>query len=109
MVEIVVQRADPDSDPVVMVAGEVDLSTAPRLRQTILDLLAEEPPQGVRVDLAEVPLLDSTGVFVLVDTYKRAKGRGVGLTVEHPQQIVRRVLEICGLLELLTEGDHRTP
>lgn len=105
MVEIVVQRADPDSDPVVMVAGEVDLSTAPRLRQTILDLLAEEPPQGVRVDLAEVPLLDSTGVFVLVDTYKRAKGRGVGLTVERPQQIVRRVLEICGLLEILTEGN----
>lgn len=105
MVEIVVQRADPDSDPVVMVAGEVDLSNAPRLRQTILDLLAEEPPQGVRVDLAEVPLLDSTGVFVLVDTYKRARNRGVGLTVEHPQQIVRRVLEICGLLELLTQPD----
>jgi anti-anti-sigma factor len=105
MVEIVVQRADPDSDPVVVVAGEVDLSTAPRLRQAILDLLAEEPPQGVRVDLAEVPLLDSTGVFVLVDTYKRAKGRGVGLTVERPQQIVRRVLEICGLLEILTQGD----
>lgn len=105
MVDIVVQRADPDAEPVVMVTGEVDLSTAPRLRQTILDLLAEEPPQGVRVDLAEVPLLDSTGVFVLVDTYKRAKNRGVGLTVEHPQQIVRRVLEICGLLEILTEGN----
>ena len=105
MVEIVVQRANPDSDAVVMVTGEVDLSTAPRLRQTILDLLAEDPPQGVRVDLAEVPLLDSTGVFVLVDTYKRAKGRGVGLTVERPQQIVRRVLEICGLLEILTQGD----
>lgn len=103
--DIVVQRADPDAEPVVMVTGEVDLSTAPRLRQTILDLLAEEPPQGVRVDLAEVPLLDSTGVFVLVDTYKRAKNRGVGLTVEHPQQIVRRVLEICGLLEILTEGN----
>ncbi|MGH3992335.1 MAG: STAS domain-containing protein [Pseudonocardiaceae bacterium] len=102
--EIVVQRADPDSDSVVVVAGEVDLSTAPRLRQTILDLLAEEPPQGVRVDLSEVRLLDSTGIFVLVDTYQRAKGRGVGLTIEHPPQIVRRVLEICGLFDLLTEG-----
>ena len=105
MVEIVVHRPGPESDAVVRVAGEVDLSTAPRLRQTILDLLAEEPPQGVRVDLTDVPLLDSTGVFVLVDTYKRAKGRGVGLTVEHPQQIVRRVLEICGLLDLLTRGE----
>ncbi len=102
--DIVVQRGDPDSDPVVVVAGEVDLSTAPRLHQAIFDLLAEEPPQRVRVDLAAVPLLDSTGVFVLVDGYKRAKGRGVGLTVEHPQQIVRRVLEICGLLEILTRG-----
>lgn len=103
--EIAVQRADPDSESVVVVAGEVDLSTSPRLRQTILDLLAEEPPQGVRVDLSEVRLLDSTGIFVLVDTYERAKGRGVTLIVEQPQQTVRRVLEICGLLELLTKGE----
>ncbi|MGH3916669.1 MAG: STAS domain-containing protein [Pseudonocardiaceae bacterium] len=102
MVEIVVQRTDPDSDPVVVVAGEVDLLTAPRLRQTILDLLAEEPPRGVRIDLAEVGLLDSTGVFVLIDTYKRAQIRGVTLIVERPQRIVRRVLEICGLLDILT-------
>ncbi|MGH3933111.1 MAG: STAS domain-containing protein, partial [Pseudonocardiaceae bacterium] len=66
--EIVVQRAAPDSDPVVVVVGEVDLATAPQLRQAILDLLAEEPPREIRVDLAEVSLLDSTGVFVLIDT-----------------------------------------
>lgn len=100
--EIVVQRTTPDSNPVVVVAGEVDLATAPRLRQTILDLLAEDPPREIRVDLTEVSLLDSTGVFVLIDTYKRAKTRGVSLSVEHPQQIVRRVLEICGLLDILT-------
>ncbi|MGH3938145.1 MAG: STAS domain-containing protein, partial [Pseudonocardiaceae bacterium] len=77
--------------------------TAPRLRQAILDLLAEDPPREIRVDLAEVSLLDSTGVAVLIDTYKRAKTRGVTLTVEHPQPIVHRVLEICGLLEILTQ------
>lgn len=89
----------------MVVTGEVDLATSPRLHQTILDLLAEEPPQGVRVDLSEVQLLDSTGIFVLVDTYKRAKEREVGLTVEHPRQIVRRVLEVCGLLDFLTKGE----
>lgn len=104
VVDIVVQRADPQADPVVMVTGEVDLSTAPRLRQAILDLLTGEPPRRVRIDLAEVPLLDSTGVFVLVDSYKQARDRGIGLVVEHPQQIVRRVLEICGLFDLLTQG-----
>jgi anti-anti-sigma factor len=104
VVDIVVQRGDPDADSVVVVAGEVDLSTAPRLRQALLDLLTEEPSHRVRVDLSEVPLLDSTGVFALVDSYKQAKNRGIGLTVENPQPIVRRVLEICGLLELLTQG-----
>lgn len=98
------QRAAQAGDPVVIVTGEVDLSTSPRLHEVLLDLLAEEPPCTVRVDLAAVPLLDSTGVFVLVDAYKRAKERGVSLVVEHPQRIVRRVLEICGLLELLTHG-----
>ncbi len=99
--DIVIQRAG--ADPVVVVTGEVDLSTGPQLRKTILDLLAEESPQRIRVDLAQVSLLDSTGVFVLVDTFKRAKERGVTLTVERPQHIVRRVLEICGLLDLLTQ------
>ncbi|HEU0087583.1 MAG TPA: STAS domain-containing protein [Pseudonocardiaceae bacterium] len=102
--EIVVQHPDSNSGPVVVVTGDVDLATAPKLRQVILDLLAEEPPQRIRVDLTAVSLLDSTGIFVLVDCYKRARERGVSLTVEHPQQIVRRVLEICGLLEILTEG-----
>jgi anti-sigma B factor antagonist len=101
-VDIVVRRADPDSAPVVVVVGEVDLLTAPQLRQAILDLLAEIPPPPIRVDLAGVPLLDSTGIFVLIDTFKRAQARGVPLTVEHPQPIVRRSLEICGLLDLLT-------
>ncbi|MGH3930136.1 MAG: STAS domain-containing protein, partial [Pseudonocardiaceae bacterium] len=52
---------------------------------------------------------DSTGVFVLIDTYKRAKAQGVSLTVEHPQPIVRRVLEICGLLEILTANPTPNP
>lgn len=102
--KIVVRRAEPDSDPVVAVAGEVDMLTAPQLRQAILDLLAEDPPPRVRVDLAEVSLLDSTGIFVLIDTFKRAQNRGATLTVEHPQHIVRRALDICGLLTILTQS-----
>jgi anti-sigma B factor antagonist len=103
-VEVIVQRADSPSVAVVAVAGEVDLCTAPDLRQAIQDALSDEP-QRIRVDLSEVTLLDSTGVFVLVDMYKRAKALGVVLTVENPQQLVRRVLSICGLLETLTGGD----
>jgi anti-anti-sigma factor len=103
-VEIVVQRPGPESDPVVFVAGELDLSTAPQLRKVILDLLVDEFPPRIRVNLAEVPLLDSTGVFVLIDAFKQAKERGTTLTVEQPQPIVRRVLEICGLLDLLTQN-----
>lgn len=101
-VDIVIQRTGLGSDPVLVVTGDVDLSTAPQLRKAILDLLAAQPLQRVRINLAGVPLLDSTGVFVLVDAFKRAKERGIPLTVEQPQHVVRRVLEVCGLLEILT-------
>lgn len=107
-VDVTVQRADTGTDAVVVVAGEIDLCTAPDMRQGIMDALADEPKR-IRVDLTGVSLLDSTGVFVLVDTYKRAKERGVVLTVENPQQLVHRVLSICGLLEILTTGEAQTP
>jgi anti-sigma B factor antagonist len=103
-VDVTVRRADQGSDAVVVVTGEIDLCTAPDMRQGIMDALADEP-QRIRVDLTGVSLLDSTGVFVLVDTYKRARERGVVLIVENPQELVHRVLSICGLLEILTAGE----
>lgn len=83
--------------PVVRVVGEVDLATAPGLR----DRLAEVPAgaRKVVVDLSAVTFLDSSGLSVLVATWKRFCGAGpdscLRLVVTRPA--IQRVLEVTGL------------
>ncbi len=93
--------------PVVRAAGEVDVSTAPMLRERLVDL-----PEGtprVIVDLSEVTFLDSTGLGVLVAGQKRLRSAspasdsaeatgGLDLVVTRPQ--ILKVLEVTGLTSI---------
>lgn len=86
--------------PVVRVVGEIDLATAPELR----DMLAEVPTYGaIVVDLSEVTFLDSTGLSVLVASWKRFSDSGKGsfrLVVN--RSAVQRVLEVTGLAQVFS-------
>jgi anti-anti-sigma factor len=66
-------------------------------------------PSPLTVDLAGVTFLDSTGISVLVKAYNRATEDGIALSLTDCQRIVRRVLEVTGLLSVLTRdgGDSR--
>lgn len=75
------------------VHGEVDLVSAPMLRDHLLDLL-EDPPSAVVIDLDDVPFLDSTGLGVIVAAYKRASALGVPLSLARPRRIVANALTL---------------
>ena len=80
----------------VRVTGEVDLTSAPRLEQTIRELI----DGGVRrlvVDLSSVRFMDSTGLRVLMSSYKRLEEVGGSLVLGRPSEAVRRVLDVSGL------------
>ncbi|MEE6308075.1 STAS domain-containing protein [Plantactinospora veratri] len=83
--------------------GEIDMSTADSLRDC-LDELLDQKPEKVVVDLAGVTFLDSSGIATLVRAYNRALNQGAGLNVVNCQANVRRVLELTGLLSVMTEG-----
>jgi anti-sigma B factor antagonist len=86
---------------VLSVHGEVDLETAPALRETLLPVL-EHQTGPVVVDLSEVTFMDSTGVHVLVDTRRRLEPQNRRLAVvcrEGGQ--VHRLLALLGLLDAL--------
>ena len=59
------------------------------------------------VDLAGVSYLDSSGVRCLLNASKRAAAAGSELVVCRPVGIVLRVLEICGVDDLLLHGSRR--
>ena len=91
-----ITTSDKDNERVVSVAGEVDVSNAPELREA-LDRAFEGGATAVEVDLTEVPYIDSTGIGVLVGAAHRASEANVTLEVARPQHNVSRVLALLGV------------
>lgn len=64
---------------VLIVVGEADISTADRLRDHLIDALAEHPP-ALRVELGGLEFCDSSGLDALHDAEHAAAAAGVPLT-----------------------------
>lgn len=87
---------------VMSVVGELDMSTAPKLRQQLLGVIADASDRPLIVlDLAGVDLLDATGLGVVLDGVKRVRLRGGDLALARAEPQVRRDLEITRVIEIL--------
>jgi anti-anti-sigma factor len=92
-------RPRPDTVQVVL-GGEHDLASAPRLQKTLDDSL--QSCSHLVVDLTAAEFIDSTILNVLVRTRNRAHDGGVEFTlVLASTPIVERALEISGVLPAL--------
>jgi anti-sigma B factor antagonist len=88
---------------VVWLGGEMDLSTAPRLRDCFHGQLTE-PMHTTRVviDLEDLDFIDSTGLDALVRARDRVLAYGAELVLRSPSHRVYRLLELTGLDRLFT-------
>ncbi len=86
---------------VVAVAGEVDVATAPRLRDRLDEAIDRGPPLLV-ADLSSVTFIDSMGLGVLIGAAKRVDEAGVTLRVVIAEPRILKLFEITGLLEIFT-------
>ena len=84
----------------LVLAGEVDCSTAPLLRRA-LDTAFAGQPREVTVDLEAVTFLDSAGLSTLAIAHRTAAGQGVRLRVLVGTRAVARALQVTGLWDLL--------
>ena len=87
-----------DGIVVLMVEGDVDVSTAATLG-TALDEIGSN--QHVVVDCSGVTFMDSTGLDVLLVQSKRMRHSGGWLHVRHASQPVLRIVHVAGLGELI--------
>jgi anti-sigma B factor antagonist len=89
---------------VLTVRGEVDVYTAPRLRERLVEL-AGEGHYRVIVDLEGVDFLDSTGLGVLVGGLKRLRSHDGDLQLVCTQHRILKVFEITGLTKVFSIFD----
>src|SRR3984885_6316631 len=86
---------------VLAVKGEVDVYTAPRLREKLVELVSQGKRKIV-VDLEGVDFLDSTGLGVLVGGLKRLRSHDGELDLVCTQTRILKVFEITGLTKVFS-------
>ena len=86
----------------VVVTGEVDLDTAPAVRDELLRQLHQGAT--VHLDLGDVTFMDSSGLHVLLATTRRASLVGAELRLVRMSARVHRLLELTGSEAVLQQG-----
>jgi anti-anti-sigma factor len=97
ILELGVERHD--GTTVVTAAGEIDLASAPQLREC----LANVSNRRVVVDLRAVSFLDSSGISVLVSARNRQLAADRQFALRKAQGIVLSALTIVGLVEWIED------
>ena len=86
---------------VVRITGEIDVYTAPQLRERVIDLI-EHGTLHLIMDLRGVDFLDSTGLGAFVGSLKRLRARQGSLTVVTGSNRIRQIFQITGLTKVFT-------
>jgi anti-anti-sigma factor len=89
-----------DAAVVIAVDGELDISTAPELRDALSGLI-DAGHRRVVLDLGGLAFCDSAGIGVFVRLAKRLTELDGVLALARPTPIVRTVLDVTGMVELV--------
>ena len=96
-----IQVSDTGGDALIQAKGEVDLNSAPQLRDAILKSVKKAKAK-VAVDLAQVAYMDSSGVATLVEGLKACREPGKAFVIITPSQSVMKVLQLSRLDSVFT-------
>ncbi len=105
MVDLKLGHYTKDGIEVIDVAGTIDIHTAPRLRELLIDLVSTDNYQLI-VNMDQVEFLDSTGLGVLVGGLKRVRAHDGSLDLVCTQERILKLFRITGLTKVF--GIHET-
>ncbi len=100
VISLAVERSRVDGYELLAVEGELDIATAPRMIAALNEAFAELSAPLV-VDLSSVDFMDSTGLALLMNAYRRVRRRGHGFAIVCPGGPIARVFEIADMVESL--------
>lgn len=103
MFEIIVQLdlpgGPPGNDPrciVVKVAGELDIATAPELKDAVVAAIDEGATEVV-LDASGIEFIDASGVRAMLGMTEAAKKAGSSLRLRQPSRPLRRIFDLLEL------------
>ena len=102
--DFTVTLTDRGADTVVVVAGELDMLTAPDLAATLEGVVGTG---DVVVDLSGVTFIDSTALQTVMRAERVLGGAGRSLRLEKASSIVLRVLDLTGLTHHFDQSVRR--
>lgn len=100
MVPFTVERQLSSGTARIVVSGELDLSTGPRLEEEVRRIEAERPEVLV-LDLRDVTFFDSTGLQLVLDADVRAREEGRTFVIAPGDGEPRRILELADVADRL--------
>lgn len=94
--DLSIQVVERSGRTVLLLAGELDVSSAPAMRRRLVEVLADGHVDLV-ADLSGVSFVDSSGLGILVGGVRRTRTRGGDLVLCGLEGSVRDVVELTGL------------
>jgi anti-anti-sigma factor len=85
---------------VVRLAGDFDINARDELRDALLDAVQAAGPDEVVIDFDKAAFLDSEAMGALIEGLNAGREAGVPLRIVNARGIVRRVLDVSGVLAL---------
>jgi anti-anti-sigma factor len=98
-VDLKLDHRTEDGLTIVEVEGEIDVYTAPRLRELLIDLV-NKGNFHLLVNMEKVDFLDSTGLGVLVGGLKRVRAHDGSLELVCTQERILKIFRITGLTKV---------
>ena len=93
----------PGATPVVRICGELDICSAPQLRDELLRAVRRHGPR-LTLDLREVTFLDCAGINVLLAARRRVRLEDGWVRICHASPRARRTITLLGLQEVFQLG-----
>jgi anti-sigma B factor antagonist len=107
-VDLTLATREEDGRAIVAVGGEIDVYTAPKLRDQITELVSNGS-YNIVIDLEAVEFLDSTGLGVLVGGLKKVRAHDGALELICSQERLLKIFRITGLAKVFVIHDSVDP
>ena len=95
--ELVTAARKEGNDVVASINGDIDLHNAPEVRSALLQLLQQNSPRNLVLNLSNVPYMDSSAIAVLVEALQKIRRAGGKVFLTNLQPRVQGLLEIARL------------